>query len=53
MSNSVNHMETGHISLIFDHILLCSKVAITEAPLKRNQLKEKLVVSIKGNVYLY
>gem|GEM_PF-5655918 len=34
------------------HIFQWSKVAITEAHMERNQLKRKLVVDIKENVYL-
>jgi len=46
-------VEIGHISLNIDHIFQWSKAAITEAHMERNQLKRKLVVDIKENVYLY
>jgi|GEM_PF-2937002 len=49
----LNQREIDHISLILNHLFLRSKGAITEALLERNQLKEKLVVTIIGNVYLY
>jgi len=40
------------ISLNIDHIFQWGKAAITKAYIERNQLKRKLVIDIKENVYL-
>ncbi|MFT7158195.1 MAG: hypothetical protein ACI8Q1_003224, partial [Parvicella sp.] len=48
----VDGVETSHVSLSIAHIFQWRKEAITEAYIERNQLKRKVVVDIKENVYL-